>query len=56
MKIILELRSAIKNTSNTSPGADDICYQIFKHKSETSLQFLLNLYNSIWNSGKILPS
>jgi len=51
-----ELKFAIKSTRSTSPGADSICYEMFKHMSDTSLQVLLSLYNSIWNSGVIPQS
>jgi len=46
----------VKSTRSTSPGADNICYEMFKHMSDASLQALLNLYNSIWNSGAIPQS
>jgi len=51
-----ELKFAIKSTRKTSPGADIICYEMFKHMSDTSLQVLLSLYNSIWSSGAIPQS
>ena len=51
-----ELKFAIKSTRSISLGADNICYEMFKHMSDTSLQVLLSHYNSIWNSGAILQS
>ena len=51
-----ELKFAIKSTRSTSPGADNICHEMFKHMCDTSLQVLLSLYSSSWNSGAIPQS
>jgi len=53
---INELLSAINDTKNTAPGLDNICYEMFKHKSIKSLEFMLQLFNKIWFTGKIPPS
>ena len=51
-----KVKFGITSTGNTSPGADNICYEMFKHMSDTSLQVLLSLYNSISKSGAIPQS
>ena len=51
-----KLKFVIKSTRSTSSGAGNICYEMFTHMSDTSLQVLLSLYNSIWNSGAIPQS
>jgi len=53
---INELLSAINDTKNTTPGPDNICYEMLKHMSITSLEVLLQLFNKIWFTGNILPS
>jgi ribonuclease HI len=47
-----ELQDAINNSSDTSPGPDNIHYQFIKHLPENSIQLLLHLLNSIWTSGR----
>ena len=53
---INELLSALNDTKNTTPGPDNICYEMFKHMSIKSLEVLLQLFNKIWFTGKIPPS
>ena len=53
---INELLSAINDTKNTTPGPDNICYEMFKHMSIKSLEVMLQLFNKIWFTGKIPPS
>ena len=53
---INELLSVIKDTKNTTPGPDNICYEMFKHTSIKSLEVMLQLFNKIWFTGKIRPS
>jgi len=53
---INELLSAINDTKNTTPGPEDICYEMFKHMSIKSLEVMLQLFNKIWFTGKIHPS
>lgn len=48
-----ELKRAIAGTKQTSPGRDEICYEMIKHLSDPSLIVILNLYNKVWNSGKL---
>lgn len=38
----------------TSPGKDEICYEMIKHLSDESLGMVLNLFNKIWETG-IMP-
>jgi len=51
-----ELLSAINDTKNTTPGPDNICYEMFKRMSIKSLEVMLQLFNKIWFTGKIPPS
>jgi len=51
-----ELISAIKESKNTAPGLDTICYEMFKHMSVKSLEIMLRLFNKIWFKGKIPPA
>ena len=53
---INELLSATNDTKNTTPGRDNICYEMFKHMFIKSLEAMLQLFNKIWFTGKILPS
>jgi len=53
---INELLSAINDTKNTTPGPDNICYEMFKHMCIKSLEVMLQLFNNIWFTGKIPPS
>ena len=50
-----ELLSAISDTENTTPGPDNICYEMFKHMSIKSLDVVLQLFNKIWFTGKTPP-
>ena len=52
---INELLSAINDTKNTTPGPDNICYEMFKHMSIKSLVVMLQLFKKIWFTGKIPP-
>jgi len=42
-----ELVSAIKETKNTTPGLDTICYEMFKDMSANSLEIMLRLFNNL---------
>jgi len=53
---INELLSAINDTKNTTSGPDNICYEMFKLMSIKYLQVMLQLFNTIWFTGKIPPS
>ena len=43
---INELLSAINDTKNTTPGPDNICYEMFKHMSIKSLEVMLQLFKT----------
>jgi len=51
-----ELLSAISDTKNSTPGPDNICYEIFKHMSIKSVEVMLQLFSKIWFTGNIPPS
>jgi len=40
---INKLLSAINDTKNTTPGPDNICYEMFQHTSIKSLEVMLQL-------------
>ena len=46
-----ELDNALKLSSNTSPGEDEVYYHMIRHLSETSMLFTLSLFNRIWSEG-----
>lgn len=48
-----ELRKAIANRKQTSPGADGVCYNMLAHMSDRALEVVLKLFNKIWNTGRI---
>ena len=49
-----ELNGALSGCKKTSsPGPDQIDYNILTHLPSSSLQCLLNVVNSIWHSGEI---
>jgi len=52
---IFELKMALGGVKHTSPGKDDVCYTMIQHLSHRSLKVILNMFNKIWNEGK-LPS
>jgi len=45
-----------KRHKSTAPGADSLCYEMFKHLSDKSLHVLLTLLNGIWASSDLPPS
>ena len=51
-----ELMHALSQCKDSSPGPDDIHYQMLKHLPEQQLQLLLALYNNIWTTGQYPPS
>jgi len=51
-----KLPSAVQDSKNTTPGPDNICFEMFKHMSIKSLEVVLQLFNKIWFTGKIPPS
>lgn len=50
---VLELKRAIANARQTSPGKDDICYKMLANMKDNSLTAVLKLFNLIWEKGKI---
>ena len=46
-----ELRSSLRKSKNTSPGPDNIHYELLKHLPISCLQILLNLFNQVWDGG-----
>ena len=47
-----DLKRAFKKSNNSSPGIDQIHYEILKHLPNETLKLLLNLINEYWESGK----
>lgn len=47
-----ELRIALSQCQDSSPGIDDIPYAFLRHMSDSAFTFLLDLYNVIWNTGE----
>uniref|UniRef100_A0A8C2FGS7 Reverse transcriptase domain-containing protein n=1 Tax=Cyprinus carpio TaxID=7962 RepID=A0A8C2FGS7_CYPCA len=46
-----ELKIAINNSKNTTPGKDMITYNMLKNLPEIAIKTMLDLYNHIWNEG-----
>ena len=46
-----DLKRSIKRSNDSSPGVDQIHYQILKHLPNETLKFLLDLINEYWVSG-----
>ena len=46
--ILRELQESLKYSHDTDVGPDDIHYQILKHLPITSLETLLNMFNTMW--------
>ena len=45
---MLELKTALSSSKNTTPGPDKIHYLMLKHLPETALKLLLSIYNRLW--------
>ena len=45
---MIELKTALSSTKNTSPGPDQVHYQMIRHLPENALDFLLSTYNRLW--------
>ncbi|XP_075157887.1 uncharacterized protein LOC142231154 [Haematobia irritans] len=45
---LIELKSALRSCKGSSPGPDNIRYEMIKNLEEASLQYLLDFYNLIW--------
>jgi len=50
-----ELISAVQDAKNTTPGPDNLYYEMFKHLSTKSLEVMLQLFKKIWFTDKIPP-
>ena len=46
-----ELKTALSQCQDSSPGSDDIPYVFLRHMPDPAFSFLLELYNSIWSNG-----
>lgn len=53
---LTELVDALSKAHDTSPGPDNIHYQLLKHLPNSSLQILLRCFNHIWDTGNIPQS
>ena len=45
-----DLKWAIKKSNNSSPGPDQIHYEILRHLPEETLKVLLNILNELWKN------
>ena len=48
---LASMHFALSKCHDTSPGPDDVHYQMIKHLPECSLRLLLGLFNAIWSGG-----
>ena len=46
-----DLKRALKKSNDSSPGSDQIHYQILKHLPDDTLKILLELINEYWETG-----
>ena len=51
-----ELTDALSKAHDTSPGPDDVHYQLLKHLPISTLLILLEIFNNIWKTGNIPKS
>ena len=54
--LLSELTDALSKAHDTSPGPDDIHYQLLKHLPVSTLLILLEFFNGIWKTGNIPKS
>ena len=54
--LLSELTDALSKAHDTSPGPDDIHYQLLKHLPTSTLLILLQIFNNIWKTGNIPKS
>ena len=54
--LLSELTDALSKAHDTSPGPDDIHYQLLKHLPVSSLLILLEIFKDIWKTGNIPKS
>lgn len=50
---LCELNDSLKNCKGSSPGIDEIHYEMIKHLSCDMKTHLLKLYNKVWNEDKL---
>lgn len=50
---LFELKRAISNSRQSSPGKDGICYSMLAHMDDNVLLIVLRLFNQVWDTGKI---
>ncbi|KAL2088359.1 hypothetical protein ACEWY4_015258 [Coilia grayii] len=50
---MLELRNALESCRNSAPGKDEICYSMLSHLSDNGLLTVLNLFNRVWEEGRL---
>lgn len=48
-----ELRRAIRRGRHTTPGRDELGYEIFQHMDDFALEEVLALINTVWGEGSI---
>jgi len=48
-----ELRNALDECKNSAPGKDEICYSMLRHLSDNGMNKVLNVFNRVWEEGKI---
>ena len=51
--LLSELTDALSKAHDTSPGPDDIHYQLLKHLPISTLLIFLEIFNNIWKTGNI---
>ena len=50
-----KLQAAIKQSKKSSPGADNISYEMLRYLLKSSLEIFLDLYNKPWLNGQTMP-
>lgn len=48
-----EVKQAVQNGVNTSPGHDGISYEMLKHLDDVALEEVLALFNYVWEAGSL---
>ena len=51
---IEELDAALEGATKSSPGGDNIDFEMIKHLSTRAKEFLLKIYNKIWDEGVVI--
>lgn len=51
-----EMKAALAQCSDSSPGQDDIPYSFLRYMHDRAYSFLLDLYNLVWHTGDIPSS